>query len=625
MVDPVDWRLSRNGREVHLEPRVLKLLVYLMKNRDRLVTRDELMQSVWGDTVISEAALSKAVGRLRKALGDNASAPQYLETVHSLGYRFLAHVDEIELSDHPEHSPKDARPKVSRRTMFAAVFAALSLILLALLWPKAPEQAPLRAGTVNSLAVLPLANLTGTPEKEYFVDGLQEVLITELSRIGGLRVTSRQSTMRYKRSELPLTQIAAELGVDALVEGSALQVGDRLEITVQLIDGHTDEHLWAQRYERDTRHVFDLLKDVATTISAEISPTRVETTPESLLIGQIGPIDPEASQACLLGIEYLNRFSRDGLQTAIEQFRKALAIEPDFALAWGHLAAAQVMMALHGYAPASEAIEQARVSALRALELDDGFYTSQAALGWIQLFKRDLPGACEAFREALRLNPSDPYSLHGDADCLMLSGRMEESIAQVRKAQLVDPFAPMHNRPLPFHLFVMRRYDEAIAAAFDLQERIPGYSVHWLLAVVYWQQGHFEKAIEEQRRELEWQKDGELLAALNRGADAAGPTGGMRAMAEALVARSRIGYVDPFKIGEAFILAGAIDEAFHWLDQAIERGSLEAIYIDIRPDFDPLRGDPRYPDLVRKVGLRTDAKDEAATTRQPLSSRLAQR
>lgn len=597
LVDPDTWKLCKNGDEVHVEPIVLKLLIYLISHRDRLVTRQELMDTVWGDTVISEAALSKAIARLRKALGDDPAVPRYLETVHSQGYRFVA---EVEDSDLPEHL---APPRVSkvRRSLWVAIAAVIAVGALANLWTRAPWNDVQTIEEIRSLAVLPLSNLTGDPEQDYYVDGLQDILITELSQIPDLRVTSRQSTKRYRDSRLPAMDIANELDVNALVEGSLLRAGDRIEVSIQLIDGRSDEHLWAERYVRDTSHVFDLVSDVASAIGAEIVSPRAPPGSGIPHHGITGAVDPQAIEAYALGLMYMDQFTSDGIRFAIEQFRKAVNIEPGFALAWGNLAVAHAMDALHGFAPPRESIEKARGAALQAVKSDSQFYIGHSALGWVRLWSGDLDGACESLEEALRLNPSAPYALHGDADCLMLEGRMDESVDRTREVLSIGPFSAMHNRPLPFHLFIARRYDEAIDAALAAQVRAPAYSTRGLLARIHWAQGNRDKALEEERRDLEHRGDTRLLAALEQGLDAAGPAGAMRAMAEALVERAETSYVDPFIIGETFARAGAVDEALYWLERAVEHGSFETTYIAVRPDFDVLRDDPRYSALVDRV------------------------
>ena len=612
LADPKTWRLSRDGREIHLEPVVLKLLIYLIENRERLVTRQELMDTVWGDTVISESALTKAVARLRKALRDDSATPRYLETVRSRGYRFVAHVEEIESPNQADLSPEKGRGAIVHRALLASAAAILAMVIVAVFWSVTLQHQTPKGEAIRSLAVLPLNNLTGDPEQHYFVYGLQDILITELSQIRGLRVTSRQSTIRYRNSELPTTDIARQLGVDAIVEGSLLREGNRIELTVQLIDGRSDEYLWAERYTRETPHVLNLISEVANAIDAEIT-AKTPQKGDRLTRDRTGPVDSRAIDAYALGIAHLDRFTREGIRTAIGQFQTAVAIEPKFALAWGQLGVAHAMHALFGFAPPSESIEKWQAAALKAIEADDQVAIGHSALGWARMWTGDFDGACESFAEALRLDPSAPYAMHGDADCLMLDGRMDKCVARIREIKIVSPFSAMHNLPLSSHLFMARRYGEAITATKDAQARNRQLSLHWFLALVYWQQGRFDEALEEERLELEQRGDMVLLAALEDGFDAAGPTGAMRSMAEALVDRAHESYVNPFFIGETFARAGMVDEALHWLDQAAGHGSYNMTYLAFWPPFDVLRDDPRYRDLVERVyGSRAQEISRAA-------------
>jgi len=591
LVDPGGWRLTRDGEEIHLEPVVLRLLIYLISHRDRLVTRQELMDTVWGDTVISESALTKAAARLRKALRGDSGHPRYLETVHSQGYRFVAEVEEV---TDPAAPLAAARTKPVRRSLLAAGAATVVLALLVGLFVRAPEP----VDDIASLAVLPLHNLTGDPAQDNFADGLQDILITELSQLPGLRVTSRQSTRRYRDSEMPTADIATELGVDALVEGSLLAAGSEIAVTVQLIDGRSDEHRWAQRYERETAFVFDMAADMAQAINSAIDPA---SPPQRAAGMHVDAVDPRAIDAYAVGLANLDRFSPDGMRTAIEQFEYATTIEPKFALAWGQLAAAYALYSMFGFAPPHESIEKARVAALQALASDESFYIGYSALGWVRLWTGEIGRACASFAEALRLNPSAPFALHGDADCLMHAGRWDESIDRMWDLTRLSPFSTMPGRALAYHLFLARRYDEAIDTVYDLRARNPAIALHYILAWVYWDRGEFDKALEEDRLELESRGDTALLSALDKGLDAGGPGAAMRAMADALVARADHSYVDPFEIGKTYARAGMVDEALHWLGIAVDYGSYEIYYLAFRPDFDVLRDDPRFDDLLERV------------------------
>jgi TolB-like protein/DNA-binding winged helix-turn-helix (wHTH) protein/Tfp pilus assembly protein PilF len=601
LADPETFKLSRGGQEIHLEPVVLKLLIYLIAHRGRLVARQELMDTVWGDTVISESALTKAVARLRKALDDHSSAPRYLETVHSQGYRFIATVEEIEHpNDHGSPSKNTERRTVSRG-LFAGAAAIFVIVALAVYWMSDPLEDASQADVIRSVAVLPLDNLTGDFGQDYYVDGLQDILITELSQIPGLRVTSRQSTVRYRDTQLPTADIAEQLGVDALVEGSLLREGGNIELTIQLIHSRSDEHIWAARYARETGDVFNLLSDVAQAIEAQISAVAVPPGNSGQARERDGRVDARAIDAYSLGLMHLDRYTSDDVRSAVEQFENAVEIDPNFTLAWGHLVSANMLLGLYGYISPSESIERSRAAALKAIEADDRSYIGYSALGWVRAWSGDFEGGCESIEQALRLNPSDPLAIHGDADCMLLDGRIEESIARIREIEMVAPFSAMHGRVLPYHLFLSRRYDEAIAAVAATRARVPVASMHYLLAWVYWVQGDLEMAIEAERLELERRGDTVFLMALEEGLDAAGPVGAMRAMAEALVARAEESYVEPFEIGKTFARAGMVDEALYWLNKAVDYGSYETTYLAFRPDFDVLRDDPRYQQLLQRV------------------------
>jgi DNA-binding winged helix-turn-helix (wHTH) protein/TolB-like protein/tetratricopeptide (TPR) repeat protein len=601
LADPETWRLSRDGQEIHLEPVVLRLLIYLIQNRERLVTRHELMDTVWGDTVISESALTKAVARLRKALGDDSVTHRYLETVRSRGYRFVADVEEIESPNQPALPPGKTRAATARRAMMAGAAVIVVLIILTVSWFRGPPHETPQDQVIRSLAVLPLSNLTGDPEQGYYVDGLQDLMITELSQLPGLRVTSRQSTKRYRDSQLLTTDIAGELGVDALVEGSLIRKGMKIELTIQLIDGRSDEHLWAERYTRETPYILDLITEMANAIGAEIGAPRPSPGVGGLGRVLTGPVDPSAIDAYALGTMHLDSFTRDGIRSAIEQLETAVAIEPKFALAWGQLSASYAMQGMFGFALPRESKEKLLAAALQAIEADDQVAIGHAGLGFARMYTGDFDGACESIAEALRLNPSAPYAIHGDADCLMFDGRMDESIARLRELLTVSPFSAMHSMPLPSHLYMARRFDEAIDAATAMQARTPHFSMHWFIARLYWEQGRFEKALEEQRLEFEWRGDTVLLAALEEGFKADGPTGAMRAIAEAMIARASETYVDPFDVAEMFIRTGMVDEGIHWLEKAADHGSYELTYVAYWPHFDVLRDDPRYQDLQERV------------------------
>ena len=458
-----------------------------------------------------------------------------------------------------------------------------------------------QAEVIRSLAVLPLSNLTGNPEQDYYVDGLQDLLITELSQLPGIRVTSRQSTKRYRNSELPTADIAGELGVEALVEGSLLREGNKIEVTIQLIDGRSDAHLWAERYTRETPYVFNLIADMADAIGTEIGTPR--PSPGIGGLGRVltGPVDPRAIDAYALGTMHLDRLRGMESGRPSSSSRRRSRSSRSSRLRGASCRPPMRCKGMFGFTLPRESKEKFLTAAMQAIEADDQVAMGHAGLGFARMYMGDFDGGCESIAEALRLNPSEPYAIHGDADCLLFDGRMDESVNRLRELLTISPFTAMHNMPLPSHLYMARRFDEAISAATAMQARTPQFSMHWFIAKFYWEQGRFDKALEEERLEFERRGDTILLAALEEGLEAGGPTGAMLAIAEAMVARASEIYVDPFDIAEMFARAGMIDEGIHWLEKAADHGSYELTYVAYWPHLDVLRDDPRFQDLLVSV------------------------
>jgi tetratricopeptide (TPR) repeat protein len=257
-----------------------------------------------------------------------------------------------------------------------------------------------------------------------------------------------------------------------------------------------------------------------------------------------------------------------------------------------------------GFSPHRETMEKAWLAAQQAVRVGNRSAIGFSALGWIHLWNHDLPGACRGIREALRINPSEPFAIHGDADCLLYEGHMEESVERVRELALIAPFSFIHQVPLSYHLFLARRYDEALAFTLSIQERFPNFPLHKNLSLIYWQQGLYDKALQEERRKYELYGDTELLTLFDESEAATAPRELMRTIAEALAKRSAESYVDAIEIGEAFARAGAVDEAIYWLTRAVEQKSFAVVHLPFRPDFDELRGDPRYTGLLQKLGYQ---------------------
>src|SRR5262245_39140446 len=392
-VEPEAFRVLKAGHPIAIEPKAFDLLGFLIQHRGRLVEKQQLLDAVWKDTTVTENAMTRVVAQLRKALGDPAAEPRYIETVPTRGYRFIAPVRLVDtpsaaaappvpevapsaLETTPRTGPGRARPMWLGGALAAAALLALLIAFMPILRRNldAPDHPRIR-----SLAVLPLANLTGDPAQEYFSDGMTDALINNLASLPTLRVISRQSVMRYKGSAKPLPEIARELDVEGVVEGSVVRSGGRVRITAQLIHAPTDRHLWAQSYERRLEDVLALQGELARAIAEEVRVT--VGTRESRRLMSTRAVKPDAYDAYLLGRYHWNQRTEPALDRALAHFRTAIAADPDFALAHASLALALGPRQVYTYVPPGTGLAEQKAAALKALELDPGLAEARTALG----------------------------------------------------------------------------------------------------------------------------------------------------------------------------------------------------------------------------------------------------
>ena len=462
--------------------------------------------------------------------------------------------------------------------------------------PAVPATAPIR-----SLAVLPFDNLMNDPAQDYFVDGMHETLITTLAKIHPLRVISRTSAMRYRGVDKSVPEIASELGVDAVIEGSVLRTGDRVRITAQLIRGATDEHLWADSYDRDVTDVLPLLSEVATVITGEV---RMALTPEQrLLITAPRAVPAEAQEAYLLGRQAANQFTAAGREKALGYQHRAVEIAPSFAEAWSGLAAAELMRAFFDDIEPAATSRRAENAARRALELNPALGAPYGVLGYLRLYlDHDWDGARENFQHALELDPTDAMIRHGYADLLLVEGRAEESLAQVELGLLYDPLGPIANAVVAGHSYFVRRYDAVLRQAAHIETLFPNRgSAGFYRFYALWQLGRREEALQVLRQR--WSRGSpELIGALERGAAQGGPTAALLAVAEDLQGRLGAG-VDPLDVAPYYALGGDSPRALTMLELAFERHQPFILHIKADPSYDSLRSEPRYLDLVRRIGF----------------------
>ena len=479
--------------------------------------------------------------------------------------------------------------------------------LAAALRPRAVsrKRKPRAARPIRALAVLPLENLSGDPAQEFFADGMTDALIAGLAKIGTLKVISRTSIMLYKGVRKPLPEIAKELKVDAVVEGSVLRLGDQVRITAQLIRAATDEHLWAETYDRDLRDILALQSDVARAIAQEI---RVTLTPreEGCLEGSCRPVVPAAYEATLRGLHHWNKRSETGLKLGIEQFQKAIDLDPTYALAYSGLSNCYSVLGWLGILSPKESFGRGKAAALRAIDLEKDLAEAHCSLAYaLHYYEWDWAGAEKEFAKSLEINPGYATAHHWRGVFNVTLKRFEAAVADMEKALELDPLAPIISSATGFVHFMARQYDRAVAQFRRTLEAHPDFWVAYswngmALALL----GKRDEAIEQSSVAAE--RSGGLAMVLgNLGLVQAlcGDRSGAGKTLQRLEEMSRDRYVMPYAFAAIHAGLGHRDEAFAWLERAfLERGNL-LTFLSSDPAFDPLHGDPRFADLERRIGL----------------------
>jgi len=490
------------------------------------------------------------------------------------------------------------------RGRVALATLGLALILAGIGWRLGWLRPGLRPGEVQSIAVLPLANLSGDPAQEYFADGMTEELITQLAKIGALKVISRTSVMHYKGTTETLPQIGRELNADAVVEGSVQRSGDRVRITAQLIQAATDRHLWAQGYERDSRDVLAMEEEVARAIAGEI---KVKLTPQQReRLAGVGPVDPAAFEAYLKGRYYWNRRTQEALRKSREYFQVAIDKDPTYAVAYAGLADSYNVLGYYSVLPPVESFPLGTAAALKALEIDDGLAEAHASLAYARFYYRwDWSGAETEYKRAIELNPNYATAHHWYALCLTMMGRFDEAMVEIKRAQELDPLSAIISNTVAAVFFFSRRYDQGIEQLHQTLDMDPNFVVaHSLLGRLYMQKGMFENAV------AEMQKAGALDP--NSHSKLAGvaqvyAVAGRRAEAQKILGElkeiSKRRYVAPNEIAGIYAALGEKDATFEWLQKALEAHDNWLTELKVDPGWDNLRSDPRFQELARRIGL----------------------
>jgi TolB-like protein/DNA-binding winged helix-turn-helix (wHTH) protein/Tfp pilus assembly protein PilF len=617
--------VRKAGLRIRVQQQPMKLLEVLLEHPGEVVTREELRSRVWPNESFGDfdQALNIAIGKLRSALGDSAENPRFIETLPKRGYRFIADVSVLDAAGRPkrpgsvagdlpatepEHTPQGAGVVVApnrrlwpTRGVIVAVALVLSLSILSVWLFRSRGSAP--AG-IRSLAVLPLENLSGDASQNYFADGMTDELITDLAQISALRVISRTSVMAYKGARKPLPQIARELNVDAVVEGTVLRSGDQVRITAQLIDASTDKHLWSQSYEGELRDTLALQNRVASAIADQI---RISLTPqEQAALKDVKVVNPEAYESYLKGRYFWNKRTADGLKVALAYFKQAIEEDPKYPKAYSGLADTYGLLGdwQYGVMTPKEAFPEAKAAAIHALELDNTLGEAHNSLAFVlDGFDWDLDAGGNEFRRAIELNPGYATAHHWYAWHLSLLGRFDEAIVEMRKAENLDPLSLIINADLAELLGLAHSYDESIRQSRKTIEMDPNFALaHNQLAQAYLQKHMYAEAVAELQKAVKLSGDSPTcIANLARAYVASGKRSEAVELLDALKKRSSTGYSNASEIAMIYASLGNTDQAMNWLEKGFEERFNPGVLL--RPGFDPLRSDPRFQNLLRRIGL----------------------
>ncbi len=599
--------LRKAGRKVSIQEQPFRTLLALLERPGEMVTREELRAKVWpADTFVDfDTGLNKAIRKIREALGDSADSPRFIETLPRRGYRFLAPVEAIGAAAVPappaEAAPAEkSAPRQPRRLALAATAAGVLFAAAAgwAWWVRGNAHPPIR-----SIAVLPLENLSGDPNQQYFADGMTDELITMLAQIHSLRVISRTSVMRFRGVRRPLPEIARELNVDGIIEGSVLESGGNVRVTAQLLDAGQDRHLWAASYERRLTDVVSLQSQVAQAIAEQVKASL--TPQEHASLARRRPVNPDAYQAFLRGRFFWNKRRKEEVAKAIGYFQQAIQIEPDYARAWAGLAGCYMSLGGDmGVVAPGDAALNARAAVTKALEIDSGLADGHLTLANIELwYDWDWAGAEREYRRALDLSPNDSTTHRNYSHYLLLMKRSDEALAETKRALDLDPLDLLANAHLIWIYRDTHQPDKALAQSVKLLELDPTYrGIYYFVGGAYEEQAKWPEAIAAFEKAKDDQDPGYLRGIAHAWA-ASGHRKEALAVLDKLQELSRKQYISP--VGLACVYAGLGDRttAFTWLEEAYRQHAPALTSIQVDPQLDPLRSDPRFQDLLRRLAF----------------------
>jgi len=602
-LDSRHHRLMRGNDPVQLSESAIRVLEVLLSRAQEIVDKNTLLDAGWPDSVVVPDNLVQAIHAIRSALGGDARSPVFIKTVHRQGYSFVVPVSIHEnegSSDEPEIEDDPVQAPVIRH-MHPLVLLLLFLTAIGLIFGLKTffsfDEPPTRR--ISAIAVLPMEELSAGPDQEFFADGMTDALITELARIPGLNVISRTSVMKFKNTRLSVPEIARELDVDAIVESTVTREKGRVRIIAQLVNAE-DHHIWGENYESEDRDILRLQRKMAEMVAQAIGErlSGTERKPHA--------VDPKAHEAYLRGRYVLRMRNKSSFFKAQEFFQRAIEIDPKYAEAYSGMADTYNLLANYGFVPTPPAREQARKMALRALELDPGLAEAHLALALVAgEYDWDFKKAEKEFAAALALMPSSAEIRARHAQLLVARGRLSEAVKEIQRAGRGDPLSEIINSNVAWYLFLSGHPEDAVKKLDDVLTYNPGFPVAWYyLGSICTSQKDHARAVYCQTKATSL-SDGSSYAeaALANALARAGRVEQAENILEALRERKRSTYVSPVSLAVANLGLGHIDQAFIWLEKAFEERKGWLLELRVDPVLDPVRHDPRYLDLVDRIGL----------------------
>ena len=647
-LETAEQLLLHRGQPISLTPKAFDTLLVLVQSSGHLVEKDELMKRVWADAFVEEANLARNVWALRKTLEDDNGEHRYIETVPKRGYRFIAPVREVasadtgvliqrrvrarivseeeETSEEPQVRTKPtippgsvvetrgpmtalslSTPRNRKRRNAALGLLAIAILIVAVAIPTVVIRNA-RSGstskTIESVAVLPFNNLSNDPELDYLSEGITENLINRLSQVSRLKIIAHNSVFRYKGKQVDPQKVGGELGVQAILIGRLEARGGELSISGELVDARDGTHIWGDHYERKLSDLQslqgELAQDMASALRLQLSGE------EKTRFGQGYTRNAEAYQLYLKGRYFWNKRTTEGMKKGLESFEQAIRLDPDYAAAYVGLADCYGVLSQVGDFSPNDVMPKAKAAALDALRIDETLAEAHASLAMIdELYDWNWKSADTEFKRAIELNPNYATAHHWYAMYLSAMGRNDEALAEIRRAEALDPVSLITDTNEGWILFCARQYDQAINKLQATIEMDPNFAnAHYKLALVYEIKGMYKEAVEEHLKSKALSGDiSENVEKLKAAYATSGSKGYYREELRQLKGSSTRGYVLPKYFVLTELQLGNTEETLKWLEAAYKERTEPLAYLRVDPRFDSLRSDARFEDLLRRVNL----------------------